>query len=194
LGVSNYECIYWQYSEYHKKIKRDSRYTKRHEFSPVDVKTTPFITSFETPKKKVFNPMVFGTRHGDATRTWITDVNLKGLACKTTVDWVVVNEVSLYPMEGVYSMTVLSVEQRQLISKLISDIRTSAIYQFTTDGIPFIWVVVKEANFDTELEYSQYFVETVEEYPSLICDFMVYGEDEILHVDIPTEAKVIFSR
>jgi len=85
-------------------------------------------------------------------------------------------------------------EIKSFVRRLVKEKETQKVYVFKRYDITYVWVVVDKAEIDLERKYSGIFFSMLEKYPSLNCDFLVFGRNEIEHVVIPENAVVVHSK
>lgn len=158
-------------------------------FSPVVTKGTSFVRATpETSKMHSVNTVIKKTFHFVANEWSWSDQ----LSSRITSDWMGfgVSGSLLYTMRGEGFMDNLPFEQKILVDKFKQETKTKSLYYFQQSETANIWVIVPQADVDTEYEYAKIYVDTVRKYPNLDCDYMILSEAQLLCMDIPSNVII----
>ena len=83
-------------------------------------------------------------------------------------------------------------EELAYFIELLKIDETLEIITSSQNGCQGVWVIVDEADINLEIKYSSLYLTLLEKYPDYICDFMVFGKDEIKDLSFPIDAFVVY--
>ncbi|HYF82339.1 MAG TPA: hypothetical protein VEB00_04845 [Clostridia bacterium] len=122
-----------------------------------------------------------------------------GSITRTVIDWGSDNKVDENSFAKVISMirsnfmqiSLLDIWQQELISAVYRKAHTLKVYIFNSLGFDSLWVIVDDPSTDVILEYSELYIDVIENYPDANCDFMVFGKDESNQFSLPADTYTI---
>jgi hypothetical protein len=84
----------------------------------------------------------------------------------------------------------LSDWQQELVDN-IRHLNPGKVYMFSENGVNYFWVVIESPSSKNIKAYLKIYVETLDRYPDALCDFLVYGNDEIHEESLPETVCII---
>ncbi|SHK16186.1 hypothetical protein [Paramaledivibacter caminithermalis] len=117
-------------------------------------------------------------------------------ATQTILNWDEdIKEVSFADLKNVIRrydyMNKLSNWQKELVDNLKQQKETLNIYIFNNKIMDNIWVTVEEPTTELILKYSEIYMKFLEKNIDIICDFMVFGKDEVDKQKLPKDTVVM---
>ncbi|MGE5630721.1 MAG: hypothetical protein ACM3TR_06430 [Caulobacteraceae bacterium] len=118
-------------------------------------------------------------------------------ATRVVIDWNRdVNNVSFARfkmiMRSIDSMQSLLNWQKELAIKIRENKETKAIHFFNKNGIEHVWVIVEKPTFDLIVEYSDIYMNYLDINNDALCEFMVYGVNEVCSDNLPENTKSLY--
>ncbi len=81
--------------------------------------------------------------------------------------------------------------QRVLFNKLRNEKEAKKIYIFNDKVIDCFWVIADDLSADTILKYSEIYMDFLADNIDVVCDFMVFNEDEIENYNFPDNTIIM---
>lgn len=118
-------------------------------------------------------------------------------ATRVVIDWNRdVNNVSFARfkmiMRSIDPMQSLLNWQKELAIRIKENKETKAIHFFNKNGIEHVWVIVEKPTFDLIVEYSDIYMSYLDINNDALCEFMVYGENEVCNDSLPNNTKSLY--
>lgn len=183
-----------------KKGKRDSVPRSYNDWA--DVKSAQKIIKTQQATKKQWHDLS-NKLYKSIVQSYVEGNDYLKTASRVVVDWnSEVSEVSSLAISR--SLTIMSeVEtwqgdlarlkewQMKLAERIIVKEETIKIYIYKNFGMYYFWVCVDDPSTQTIHEFSKEYINILDRYGNIECDFMVFGRDEIYEDDIPIDGNTV---
>jgi hypothetical protein len=131
--------------------------------------------------KKLFNSTVRSDLEGEG---YLTN------AASTVFDWTI--KTSFESARSVFLMLNglihnLKDWQFEMYSKIVNKSDLIKIHLFEKHDVCSFWIITTDNSVNNILDYSSVYTNILKKYNNIKCDFMVFGEDEITDIDLPTD-------
>ncbi len=81
--------------------------------------------------------------------------------------------------------------QKELLSRLKKEKEVKKVYIFNDRIIDNFWVIVDEPSTDIILKYSDIYMKFLTENIDIVCEFMVFNQDEIENYNFPKQTTTV---
>jgi hypothetical protein len=95
-------------------------------------------------------------------------------------------------MRSIDSMHGLLNWQKELAIRIKENNNTKAIHFFNRNGVEHVWVIVEKPTFELIVEYSDIYMNYLDSNNDALCEFMVYGVNEVCDNTLPENTKSLY--
>lgn len=124
-----------------------------------------------------------------AVEAHLTDSDGLGLAINSVFEWSGLEHNASAKLRSNKAMSFLDWQQ-QLLDE-ICYLNPERVYMFSKFEVDYFWVVTKSPSTEEILAYSEKYINILDAYPDLVCDFLVYGENEVIEDTLPKDFLLV---